>query len=467
MWSSAVWLWLLGYFALPAHATFCWVDVTEDFHKNAPLLLKYTTNEVVYPDTAKSDSVRFSFGERVRVACPRVNVTVFGSSIKSSEVPLKCYAISFFDVVGTNYVAPFGRISCSEPAQAVARADPNEICPEGRIGRIGFSLRNEAFLPTIERICFNQLENRPSWAKSTVTTALRSRRASVRKPLYRKGEFYENVEIGPETFSIEEQRTRFKALLKKDELVDKYLAIGPKKPALRRKSKKYARQAVETTTSTTTTTTTTTLPSTSTTTMSPTSTTSKPATAAAAAATASNWLVEGQLVPASDMYYKSQQNSTYFYINTLPVWKSIEEGNWKLVEEIVRSTAGQLAVNLDAWTGGLDNLRYPDADGKEVELSLLRDGSLTVPRYLYKYVHDPVHNYGLVFVTMNDPYLGMMTADDHLCSPLDACQAKYPQFKDATKGYTYCCAIDSSSDFALIVADLGVPTFPSARPFFS
>ena len=70
------------------------------------------------------------------------------------------------------------------------------------------------------------------------------------------------------------------------------------------------------------------------------------------------------LAPRSDMFYRSQQDSTFYYINTVPMWKSIRDGNWKLVEDIVRKTAGQNNVNLDVWTGGIDVLSFNSSSGK-------------------------------------------------------------------------------------------------------
>lgn len=80
--------------------------------------------------------------------------------------------------------------------------------------------------------------------------------------------------------------------------------------------------------------------------------------------TGDNYLVEGMLVPRSDMYYRAQQDSTYFYINTVPMWKSVRDGNWKLVEDIVRKTAGQQSVNLDVWTGGYQVLSLNNGTGE-------------------------------------------------------------------------------------------------------
>lgn len=48
------------------------------------------------------------------------------------------------------------------------------------------------------------------------------------------------------------------------------------------------------------------------------------------------YFVEGQLISKHDFFYKSQQQSTYFYENVVPMWKSVAEGNWRHVSNIVR-----------------------------------------------------------------------------------------------------------------------------------
>lgn len=197
------------------------------------------------------------------------------------------------------------------------------------------------------------------------------------------------------------------------------------------------------------------------------------------------------LAPASDMFYRSQQASVYYYINTVPVWKSIQKSNWKLVEDIARKLAGQQCANLDVWTGGIDVMTLKNDQGKDRTLissfltKLLKmrtwpigadtqvtltksDNMMTdvipVPKFLFKYVVDPVRNRGIVFVTLNNPKVNAITPEDQLCEARIACSTLYPQFNLVGSGYTYCCSIDSTSKFAAIATKLGLPSFPNALP---
>lgn len=56
--------------------------------------------------------------------------------------------------------------------------------------------------------------------------------------------------------------------------------------------------------------------------------------------------VETQLISADDLYYSSQQKSTYLHENTVPVWRSVQEGNWNYVSGIVRKLGELICIQL-------------------------------------------------------------------------------------------------------------------------
>lgn len=52
-----------------------------------------------------------------------------------------------------------------------------------------------------------------------------------------------------------------------------------------------------------------------------------------------SYLARGHLAPDEDFLFASWQYATFFYINTVPQWQAINNGNWKRLENLVRSTA--------------------------------------------------------------------------------------------------------------------------------
>ncbi|XP_001601177.1 uncharacterized protein LOC100116763 [Nasonia vitripennis] len=400
---------LLSLYVTPAHSIYCWVNTNNDISDRQPLVLQTNSNEFLYPSKANSKDLKLNFCETLRVACPQDNLVVFSRNLNVSEATLRCYGLSFFDVVGTNYAAPFKRIGCTRMPVAEANST-GAICPNGTIAHIGFTLSSSVFVPTIDQICFNDTLGQTHWAHSKVMLAVRKKqKESVGVPTYQAGTFYPNITMSPSLFSRDSERARLMTLLNDSSLVDMYIPL-----------------------------------------------------------TGDNYLVEGMLVPRSDMFYRAQQDSTYFYINTVPMWKSVRDNNWKLVEDIVRKTAGKQSANFDVWTGGYQVLSFDNGTGNATEITLTtnRDGSSTVPvpKFLFKYVVDQVRNRGVVFVTLNNPHIGTITSSEMICQARSECTNLYPQFNVATMGYTYCCAIDSSSGFYNIASSLGLPTFPSAQP---
>lgn len=175
-------------------------------------------------------------------------------------------------------------------------------------------------------------------------------------------------------------------------------------------------------------------------------------------ATGGNYFVKGHLVARADQFYFAEQNSTYFYVNVLPMWQTINNGNWKILENLVRRMAGSIG-DLDVWTGGLDVL---ELSGKPIYLAEDKNTKKSVlpsPKLLFKLVYSNSTGQGLVFVTANNPFLEDEDVDDYvICknTEYDVCRTKHPKFEDSNKGYTYCCLY---KDFMKnpLVSKIGLP----------
>ena len=65
------------------------------------------------------------------------------------------------------------------------------------------------------------------------------------------------------------------------------------------------------------------------------------------------YLARGHLAPKGDLLYTDWQEASYMYSNVVPQWQRINNGNWKTVEEGVRSAARKRGVTLQVYTGTL------------------------------------------------------------------------------------------------------------------
>lgn len=118
----------------------------------------------------------------------------------------------------------------------------------------------------------------------------------------------------------------------------------------------------------------------------------------------------------------------------MPQWQSINNGNWKAIENAVRSKAASLNENVVVYTGGYDILKL---ENKEITLEA---GGIEVPKWSWKILKVPSSNKGIAFVTYNNPFT--MSDPTPICK--DICTMKnwdFPNRKIYEKGYTICCAV--------------------------
>jgi DNA/RNA endonuclease G (NUC1) len=120
------------------------------------------------------------------------------------------------------------------------------------------------------------------------------------------------------------------------------------------------------------------------------------------------YLARGHLSPDGDFIFVSWQFSTYYYINVVPQWQSINNANWKHVESAIRSKADKLKTDCMIYTGGFDVLKLNNK-----KISLEPDG-LEVPKWSWKIVKITSDNTGIAFLTLNNPFA--------TSKPKDLCQ---------------------------------------------
>ncbi|CAO1440565.1 unnamed protein product [Diamesa hyperborea] len=146
------------------------------------------------------------------------------------------------------------------------------------------------------------------------------------------------------------------------------------------------------------------------------------------------FLSRGHLTPDGDGVFISWQMATYYYVNTVPQWQSINNGNWKTIEGAVRRKAGQLKSDCLIFTGAHDILVL---NHKPITL---HDNGIEVPLWTWKIIKVPSKNSGIAFVTLNNPFQTFKPTP--LCK--DICkETKWDKsnFKDVSKGFTICCKI--------------------------
>ena len=187
----------------------------------------------------------------------------------------------------------------------------------------------------------------------------------------------------------------------------------------------------------------------------------------------------------------------------MPMWQRINNGNWKIMEDTIRKLAFELKLDLDVYAGGIDQLTLLDYKNEPKQIflydpiktnvlnlrnprqqsgsgpALYQSGSsdldadelfvhpeirnipnvIPVPKILFKVVYSKVQKSGIVFLTVNNPYVqslnGFQICTD-ICDRLHYVTWNGPNHEG--KGLSYCCEID---DFRRAYNYL--PPFPTVK----
>lgn len=182
------------------------------------------------------------------------------------------------------------------------------------------------------------------------------------------------------------------------------------------------------------------------------------------------YLAHGHLAASADFVYQFEQRSTFNLFNAAPQWQSINNGNWKSLESALRRFVISKNRRLNLYTGTLGVLRLPNGQGEMTELFLDSTGKIPVPKFFYKVVIDPLALKGVVFVSVNNPYISVAdinSSEYELCNDVSGKMSwpdswfekkqKKVQRVDRTtavnrgKGYIFACEV---TEFLSLVPNL-------------
>lgn len=157
------------------------------------------------------------------------------------------------------------------------------------------------------------------------------------------------------------------------------------------------------------------------------------------------YLARGHLTANRDFVYDAQQRSTFYFINAAPQWQCFNNGNWKTLEENLRSYASKQKLDLVVYTGtyGIATLPHEET-GEETQLFLYvvdgKGAGIPVPKFFWKFVYDPKTKKGTVFIGTNNPY---KSEKEMICEDISD-SIKWLTWKkdDQVSGYSYACSVD-------------------------
>ncbi|KAL3278833.1 hypothetical protein HHI36_016353 [Cryptolaemus montrouzieri] len=156
-----------------------------------------------------------------------------------------------------------------------------------------------------------------------------------------------------------------------------------------------------------------------------------------------SYLAKGHLAPTGDFPFNSWQSATFFYVNVAPQWQSINNGNWKIIENLSRDTAKYYNNTLQVYTGTHDVLELTHANGSKIKMFMVPDKMLLpIPKFIWKILYLETAKKAIAFISLNNPFAKTLATTDKLCT--DVCDRygwKRAASTDGSKGFIYCCDV--------------------------
>jgi hypothetical protein len=165
----------------------------------------------------------------------------------------------------------------------------------------------------------------------------------------------------------------------------------------------------------------------------------------------SSYLARGHLAPDADFVFKEWEEVTYYYGNAAPQWQSINNGNWRRLENMIRSKAMRLNRDLEIYSGTLGILQVLGDTGLQ-EVWLATDGDknyLPVPEYFFKIIVDHEAEESIGMFGTNDIFIQRILRSTSVCTDICEQTGWADQFEDRFKaedGMVFCCSPEQISN---------------------
>lgn len=382
-------VYIFGFFFQPSESV-CNIDLRSELRDKAPLLLH--SGDTVVPDgTAflvprmNSITAKLHSGEEVQFLCAGAgNKFNLSGEVKNiNEIGGHCVSGSNYNLDQSSYT--LNDIRCTQEVESSIKHVGSCTGGNKRL-QIGYPMHQNEFLNLID-ICFNENALIPSYLNYTLVEGIERRQMVEELDNPDKTDYFNTLPNRPQNYySCSNQQSVVGTILG---------------------SQSLARQKIVCTET-------------------------------------SNFLVKTYLASCSDFVYHSQQNSARYYINSIPMWLSITNGNWEKLENEIRLYASNISresSDLIIYTGTLGITTLPDHRKVQKPIYLASDNKLPVPQWVWKVVYEPHVKEGIVFILVNNPY--------HL--KFAGCRCVCPQTKwtlawnrrDRSKGYIYCCTVEN------------------------
>ncbi|RXG67137.1 hypothetical protein Avbf_14030, partial [Armadillidium vulgare] len=155
----------------------------------------------------------------------------------------------------------------------------------------------------------------------------------------------------------------------------------------------------------------------------------------------SYYFARGHLSPDADFNTEMESDATYYYVNAVPQWQIINNGNFKYLETAVRDLAASHGTDFQIWTGPFDILELDDTDGDPVQIYLgltQNEEVIPAPMSVWKVICELSTNKCVGVITSNNPYIDSFPNPicDDICNKISWIDF---DVEDLPRGAVYCC----------------------------
>ncbi|XP_035911335.1 uncharacterized protein LOC118511861 [Anopheles stephensi] len=345
---------------------------------HAPLLLKQVDNHYHLLQPS-GPFFEWRRAETIVAGCSPAKNTLTNTGTDLATI--SCIENQEFNLVGSSKRISVSDVSCSSAVSGAIQPS-NKLCANGagHLYDVGFSIKGKEFIKLFQ-VCYNATKSSTIYSEHQILgKAISHAQINNNRPAFKLGGITSSVRLAS-VYTQRHQQERFTTLLGSSAQAAKYI-------------------------------------------------------------NSSSYLAKGHLTPDGDAVLDSWAGSTYFFINAAPEWQVVNGGNWLRVENAARKVASQLDDTVHVYSGVYDILRLPDKNGNPVSVSLGDDGTVEVPKWLWKVVVHQQSGKGIALISLNNPFA---TVPETLCE--DIC-SRYgwhqKEFQDLRKGYTHCCSVPAA-----------------------
>lgn len=347
-----------------------------------PLLLKpNNTEEPYHLPFDRVGQIKFRKNEVVKFACPKGKVLLNTVSAKTDEVLGTC--VSGHKFIVNDQEVNFPKIICSKFPFHEARDTKQKCLGKYREIEIGFPVKNNFIRHIL--LCFDDVKKTTLYSVATISKAIGGRQIKIPRPDFIAGNFFKSLNMSINTmYKRGKQQQQLNSLVGLASTSEKYI----------QKDGNY-------------------------------------------------FMSRGHLTAKGDFIYGSVQRSTFYFVNAVPQWHTLNSKNWNKLEQNIQDFADKDKIDLQVFSGTEGVMTLPhEKTGESVEIHLFTKNkvkAVPVPLFIWKIVYRPYSKLAVAFVGVNNPFKYIQPPCKSICEDISWTAIKGG---DHDHGYVYCCPVE-------------------------